>query len=190
LHERLRTLLDSNAVHPILPIAGYAFDLFRIHPFPDGNGRLTRLALLLLLHKSGYHIGRYISIEGAVNMRRLEYLTAIVKTRDGWSAARHDLRPSCEFVVELIRDAYREFSERTAALDGTTHHFVEVVQAIADMPQRFTTAELLSHLPDAPETLMKIVLNRMRSQGKLKATSSETVVGWWKVNPVSSGSGP
>ena len=181
LHERVHALLDSKAVHSILSIAGYMFDLFRIHPFPDGNGRMTRLAALLLLHKSGYHIGRYISIEGAVNMRRLAYLTAIMKTKDGWIMARHDLRPWCTFIVELIRDAYREFSDRTAALVETTRHFTAILQAITRMPQRFPTAELMEHLPDVPDALTRTMLNRMRRQGKLRATLRESAVEWWKV---------
>ena len=183
LHERLHALMDSNAIHPFLPIAGYTFDLFRIHPFPDGNGRLTRLALLLLMHKSGYHIGKYISVEGIINMRRFAYLKAIMKTRDGWIAARHDLRPWCTFVVEVIRDAYREFSERTDELDMTTNHLSAIKQAIESMPQRFTTVELMAHLPDVPLTLARTVLNRLRRQGKLLASLNEAAVEWRKGIP-------
>jgi len=182
MHARLHALQDSNAVHPILPIAGYAFDLFLIHPFQDGNGRLTRLALLLLLYKSGYHIGRYISIEGAINMRRLEYLIAIVKTRDGWIAARHDLLPWFTFVVKLIRDAYREFSDRTDALELATGHLTKTAQAIGTMSPRFTTSELVTCLPDVPRTLLRIILNRMRRQGKLQVASSNAEVVWRRVN--------
>ena len=186
LHERFRSFIDSGAVHPILPIAAYAFDILRIHPFTDGNGRLIRLSLLLLLHKSGYHIGRYISIGGIINMRRLAYHKAIFESRTDWISARHDLRPWCAFVVETIRDAYREFSDRTVSLEETARRLVAVSEMIANMPHRFSMDELTARVPEVPDTLTRTMLDRMLRQGKLRATLNETAVEWWKVDPASS----
>ena len=183
LHARFRTLMETKAVHPILPAAGYMFEFFQIHPFPDGNGRLARLLLLLLLHQSGYHIGRYISIEGFTNVRRLAYLKAIRKTVDGWTGTGLDLGPWCGFVVETVRDAYREFSNRTHALDVATSHLSDTAHVIGTMPPRFTTVELAARLPDVPRALLRTMLNRLRRQGKLQAVSNDTKTEWRKLGP-------
>ncbi|MGD8412594.1 MAG: hypothetical protein PVF33_00090, partial [Candidatus Latescibacterota bacterium] len=87
-------------------------------------------------------------------------------------------------------DAYQEFSDRTSALAETTGHLDAVTQAIERAPQRFTTKDLLAYLPATPVTLAKIVLNRMRLEGRLKTTLSETAVEWRKVNPASSSPPP
>ncbi len=180
LHERFHALNDSKAVHPIMPICGYTFDLFRIHPFRDGNGRMVRLALLFLLHKAGYYIGRYISIDGAIEMRRMTYSTAIRKSRVGWSAGRHDLRPWCAFVVELVKRAYSELSGRTEALEAAALSLLGIMQAVGAMPRSFTTDQLAARSPGAASELGKIVLNHMRRQGKLRAVCRGGALEWRK----------
>jgi hypothetical protein len=180
LHDSLHAAIAENAVDPLLWIAAYALDIFAIHPFQDGNGRITRLAMLLLLYQSGHSFAKYIGIEGIISRRRSAYTESIIRSYDRWSAARHDPTPWCRFMAELVLDAYREFLSRNEALSVLADQTAAISDAMAKMPKSFPTADLKKLLPGVPDTIAVIVLNRMKERGKLNASLDRNKVQWLK----------
>lgn len=180
LHDSLNAAISSDEVNPLLWIAAYALDIFAIHPFQDGNGRTTRLAMLLLLYQSGFFFAKYISLEGLVGCRRSAYTDTIIRSYDKWSAASHDPTPWCRFVVDLVLDAYKEFSERTDALSTLADQTAAITDAIAEMPGSFQTANLKLRLPEVPNTIATIVLHRMKERGNIRLSLSGKDVQWVK----------
>jgi Fic family protein len=179
LHERYHSLKNTNVVDPILLSAAYTLDLFCIHPFWDGNGRVTRLALQLILHQSGHHVGRYVSFDGLIGQKkRVGYTGAIMQSEFGWRTAEHDPTPWCTFLTNAILRAYRDFSRRAGALVEAAGHIETLAATIKDMPRKFLTADLTARFPDIPEKTAVIVLNRLRQKGRLHATVVENAVEW------------
>jgi hypothetical protein len=141
-----------------------------MHPFQDGNGRVTRLAMLLLLYQSGHFFARHIGIEGMISRRRSAYTATVIRSYDQWSAARHDPTPWCGFLMDLVLDAYREFSGRTDALSALADQTTALFGAIAKMPRSFGTGDLSKHLPGVPDTITTIVLHKMKECGTIRSS--------------------
>jgi Fic family protein len=182
LHERYHSLRRSNVVDPILLCGAYTLDLFCIHPFWDGNGRTTRLALQLILHQSGHHVGRYVSFDGLLaQKKRVGYTGAIMQSEFGWRTAEHNPLPWCAFLAASILQAYREFFMRANRLVLMAGHINSLSGAIADLPERFHTADLTRVLPDVSEKTAILFLNRLRHKGSLRAMSSKDALEWQKI---------
>ena len=180
LDERFDRMWKSGSVHPLLLIAAYSLDLLYIHPFSDGNGRVVRLAILLLLHQCGHSIGGLGSLESAVARRRTGYNEALLASMQGWEEARHDLSHWGAFLLRLVRDVYDEISRRTDELAAVANQGSALSEAINEMPTSFRSEDLRSRLPGVPEYITRIVLNRMREAGKLEATVLGPEVEWRK----------
>lgn len=100
--------------HPALLAGLFALDFLTIHPFVDGNGRVSRLLSTHLLAEVGYGIGRYVSLEGLVYGRRDAYYDALGASTAGWQDGTHDPWPWLRFFVEVVADAYEVFTARAA----------------------------------------------------------------------------
>ena len=183
LEGRFLSAWDSKPVSRVLLIALYWLDLLGIHPFHDGNGRVSRLAVMLLLCQSEHAIAQHTSLEGFVSRRRTAYVTALRASLNGWIESRHDPYLWCEFVIDSIRDAYFEVSGRAEALISVTEQSNAITAAIAKMPQAFLIADLKAVLPDIPEGIMRMVLGLAREDGTLLASVTEGAVRWERTSP-------
>jgi Fic/DOC family len=88
------------------------FDFLCVHPFRDGNGRMSRLLTLLALYQHGDEVGRYISLERLMEDTREDYYDVLQRSSAGWHEGRHDLFPWLNYFLTIVRGAYREFEER------------------------------------------------------------------------------
>lgn len=103
-----RHALNQSLAPPLVAIAALVFDFLCIHPFRDGNGRVSRLLTLLALYQHGYEVGRYISLERLVEESRGEYYDVLHRSSEGWHEGRHDLLPWLNFFLAVLKRAYRE----------------------------------------------------------------------------------
>ncbi|HXG52844.1 MAG TPA: Fic family protein [candidate division Zixibacteria bacterium] len=104
-----RESLDRSSIPPLLAVAGLVFDFLCIHPFREGNGRISRLLTLLVLYQHGYMVGRYISLERIVEQTRESYYAALRASSLGWHDGRHDIMPWFHYFVSTLHAAYDEF---------------------------------------------------------------------------------
>src|SRR5438128_711222 len=107
-----RHTLDQEHVPPLLTIACLVLDFLCIHPFRDGNGRVSRLLTLLAFYQHGYEVGRYISLERLVEESREDYYDVLRRSSEGWHTGQHDLLPWLNYFLVILRRAYREFEAR------------------------------------------------------------------------------
>ena len=122
--------LNQGHLPPLLAIGAFVFDFLCIHPFRDGNGRISRLVTLLLLYHHRYEAGRYISLERLVEESREEYYDALQSSSQDWHEGGHDLLPWLSYFLAVLRRAYREFEARTGDIKagrGTKRAMVEQV---------------------------------------------------------------
>jgi Fic family protein len=96
----------------LLTIPMAILDFTCIHPFNDGNGRMSRLLTLLLLYRAGYHVGKYISIEKKIEQTKEQYYNALQESSKGWLEGKNDYKPFVKYMLSILIACYREFNER------------------------------------------------------------------------------
>lgn len=115
MSELTQTFTDAihrKEVDPLLLISAFIFDFVSIHPFRDGNGRMSRLLTLLIMYRSGYIVGKYISIEMHIEKTKDAYYDALLKSSQGWHEDSNDYRPFVKYYLSVILAAYKDFSSR------------------------------------------------------------------------------
>jgi Fic family protein len=105
-----RYTMNQGTAPPLLAVAALVFDFLCIHPFRDGNGRISRLLTLLALCQHGYEAGRYVSLERLVEESREEYYDVLRRSSEGWHEGRHDLFPWFNYFLVILKRAYRELA--------------------------------------------------------------------------------
>lgn len=182
LHERFNILWESNEIERLLLIPAYVLDFLCIHPFLDGNGRLSRLLTLLLLYKSGYDVCRFISLEKIVEQTKEGYYDTLNLCSQGWHEGRHSILPWWEyFLGVLLLSAYREFERRIGLV--TTSKGAKtamVMEAIRNIQVEFSTADLQERCPTVSIDLIRRILYLERKAGHLKCLGRGRDAKWRK----------
>jgi Fic family protein len=184
LHERYRAALDATAVDPLLLVPTYVLDFLCIHPFADGNGRMARLLSLLLLYQAGYEVGRYISLETAIEETKEGYYDSLHASSQGWHEAGHSLVPWWEyFVGVMLVKAYQQFEERvgvTTARRGAKRDMIR--DAVNRLPNRFRYADLERALPAVSRPTIARALRELRAEGAVRCVKPGRDAAWEKVS--------
>ena len=108
--------VDQRVIHPAIAMAAMNLDFLCIHPFRDGNGRVSRLLLLLQCYQLGYEVGRYISLERTIEENKERYYETLEISSQGWHEGKHDPWPYINYLLYILKIAYREFEERVSAV--------------------------------------------------------------------------
>jgi Fic family protein len=184
--KRLIELFDrsmsEHKADPLLLIASFILDFECIHPFMDGNGRIGRLLTLLLLYRSGYEVGRYISLERIVEESKETYYDALLKSSRGWHQAQHDLRPWWEYFLGMLTAAYKEFESRVGTIvsaKGAKRHLVET--SISRLPQRFKFGDLQRACPGVSYPTLKRALAELKAKKKLRCLGKGRDAQWEQI---------
>ena len=110
--------IDDGAVNPLILIPIFIDDFLCIHPFNDGNGRMSRLLTTLLLYQSGFVVGRYISLEAKIEKTKDVYYDVLQSASVGWHEEMNDPTPLIKYLLGTILSAYRDFEDRVNLGDG------------------------------------------------------------------------
>jgi Fic family protein len=172
LHEDFNVIWERGEVDKLLIIPSYILDFLCIHPFHDGNGRMSRLLTLLLMYKAGYVVGRYISLEMLIENQRQGYYDALQKASQGWHEGTQDLTAWLEyFLGVMIFQAYKEFETRTVLVGTGRGAKTEMIkQAVQSLPSRFKLSELHQTCPSISEPMLKVVLKQLIIEGRVRLT--------------------
>ena len=163
-----RRACDQGQLPPLLAIACLVFDFLCIHPFRDGNGRVSRLLTLLALYHHGYEVGRYISLERLVEETREDYYEALRKSSQGWHEGRHDLLPWLNDFLSVLRRAYREFEERAGQVKSPRGAKTALVEATVEgFPGEFALSDLERACPGVSRDMVRRVLRELQRTGKV-----------------------
>jgi Fic family protein len=154
---------------PLLVIPLAVLDFLCIHPFADGNGRTARLLTLLLLYRSGYTVGRYISLERIIEDSRDTYYEALETSSGGWHEGQHDPFPWLEYWWGTLLRAYGEFRDRAGQLMTARGSKTALVEAAVERRlQPFAISELEDDCPGVSRDMIRHVLRRLRDEGKVQ----------------------
>lgn len=185
LHDRYRAALDATAVDPLLLVPTYVLDFLCIHPFADGNGRMARLLSLLLLYRAGYEVGRYVSLETAIEETKEGYYDALYASSQNWHDSRHALLPWWEyFVGVMLVKAYRQFEERVGVTNARRGAKRDMIRdAVTRLPDRFRYADLARTLPAVSRPTIARALRELRVEGAIRCVKPGRDATWEKREP-------
>lgn len=168
LCSEYRRSIEESRFDPLIVIAHFVFDFVSIHPFSDGNGRMSRLLTLLLLYQQGYEVGKYISIEHEIEQTKQTYYEVLRKSSSGWETGTYDCRPFVEYLLGIVLACYRDFDERAMLVNAalTDRDRVEAVLSahITDMSKH----ELLEFLPGVHEQKIARILQALQAEGRVE----------------------
>jgi Fic family protein len=182
LHERFARARDAGEHHPLLLVGCYVFDFLAIHPFKDGNGRMSRLLTLLLLYQAGYEVGRFISLERLVDDTGETYYEALRAAGHGWHEDKHDIGPWLRYFLGILTAAYGEFEGRVGTVTGRGSKREAIRQFIhRSLTEEFTVADVRQAVPAASPSYISKTLAKMRDEGAIKPLGSGRGARWRRI---------
>ena len=167
LCEAYNELCNSGQYDPLLMIPVFILDFLCIHPFNDGNGRMSRLLTLLLLYRAGYNVGKYISIEKLIERTKGAYYDDLQESSDNWHEEENDYIPFVTYQLGVILAAYREFSDRVKVVTESTRKPNRVRDIIHGHLGKITKAEIMQQCPDVSQTTIQRALNDLVKSGEV-----------------------
>ena len=160
--------VDRGEVDPLLLIPMFVLDFLCIHPFNDGNGRMSRLLTLLLLYRSGYIVGKYISIERLIEKTKDTSYDALQASSAGWHDGTNDYMPFVSYTLGIIKSAYKTFSERVEHLTTKGISKPERVrQFIENKLGKVTKKDIMDACPDISATTIERTLGELVKDGTI-----------------------
>lgn len=146
----------------------FILDFLCIHPFNDGNGRMSRLLTLLLLYRSNFIVGKYISLERIIEASKETYYETLQASSQGWHEGQNDYTPFVRYMLGVIVAAYREFESRVDVMITKGLSKPErVAEIIKDTLGKITKRELIERCPDISDTTIQRALNELVKNGDI-----------------------
>ena len=166
--EEYNRVIGNMELEPLIAIPIFIHDFLCIHPFNDGNGRMSRLLTTLLLYRSGFYVGKYISLEAKIAKNKDLYYDALAASQDGWHEGQDDPIPFVKYLLGTILSAYRDFADRFAIVE-TKHSAIEKVRmATQNKIGRFTKQDIREQCPSLSISSVESALRNMVASGELK----------------------
>lgn len=160
--------VESGEMDPLLLIPMFILDFLCIHPFNDGNGRMSRILTLLLLYRAGYEVGRYISLEKLINDSKETYYETLAESSVGWHEGTNDYTPFVNYLLGIIVAAYRELEQRLVILsDRSMSKPDRVRETIKSTLGPITKAEIMRQCGDISQVTVQRTLNDLLKNGDI-----------------------
>ena len=158
--------IDKGKIDPLLLIPQFILDFLCIHPFADGNGRLSRLLTLLLLYRSGYLVGKYISLEKIIEDTKESYYEVLEECSALWLKGRNKTLPFVKYFLEVLLKAYRDFDERVSLMTDKRLSKPERIRILfAETLGRLSKQDILDRFPDTSVSTVENTLAMLLKEG-------------------------
>ena len=160
--------LSMETVDPLILIPVFICDFLCIHPFNDGNGRMSRLLTLLLLYQNGYEVGKYISIEKQIEKTKDVYYDVLQRADYGWHEEKNDPTPFIRYMLKIILSCYTEFEERVGMMNdrGVKSSAYDMVKSyVMNKLGKFTSADIIAACPGAGRSAILAALKKLTEEG-------------------------
>ena len=158
--------VDKGKIDPLLLIPRFVLDFLCIHPFADGNGRISRLLTLLLLYRSGYLVGKYISLEKIIEDTKETYYEVLEESSALWLRGKNKILPFVKYFLEVLLKAYRDFEERVSLMAEKRLSKPERIRALfAGTLGKLSKQDILDRLPDTSVSTVEAALAMLLKEG-------------------------
>ena len=160
---------DNSRINKLLLIPCVILDFLCIHPFADGNGRVSRLLTLLLMYKCGFNIGKYVSFEEQINLSKEYYYEALQDSSQGWHTNENTYTEFMKNFLPTLYKCYKELDKRFSTVNGKKLKKTErIEQTVLNSVLPISKSEICGYLPDVSPTTVEAVLGRMVKEGSIK----------------------
>lgn len=158
--------MGEGKVDPLILISVFIHDFLCIHPFLDGNGRMSRLLTTLLLYRAGYEVGKYISLEAKIAKNKGAYYDALELSQTGWHEEKDDPTPFIKYLLGTIISAYRDFEDRMEIISPSSEDTVR--KAVESRIGKFAKREIIELCPNISASTVERNLRAMVNRGELE----------------------
>jgi Fic family protein len=163
-------------------VACLILDFLCIHPFRDGNGRVSRLLTLLALYQHGYEVGKYISLERIIEQSKETYYEALRKSSMRWHEAEHDIEPWLCYFLGTINAAYREFEQRAGSIQSARGSKTQsVIQAVNEQAGEFSMSDTERLCPAVSRHMIRIIFRQLQKEKKITCLGKGKSARWKRI---------
>ncbi len=170
---------NADKIDKLILIPMFILDFLCIHPFNDGNGRMSRLLTLLLFYKAGYIVGKYVSMEMLIEKTKKTYYEALQASSDGWHDGANSYEPFVKYYLGIIIKAYNEFENRVEHLKYRRLSKSERIQAIFEQKiGKITKKEIMELCPDISKITVERTLTALVKSGYIAKVGAGPSTGY------------
>ena len=159
-------VIGNMELEPLIAIPTFVHDFLCIHPFNDGNGRMSRLLTTLLLYRNGFYVGKYISLEAKIAKNKGAYYDALELSQTGWHEEKDDPTPFIKYLLGTIISAYRDFEDRMEIISPSSEDTVR--KAVESRIGKFTKRKITELCPNISASTVERNLRAMVNRGELE----------------------
>lgn len=174
-------VIGNLEVEPLIAIPIFIHDFLCIHPFNDGNGRMSRLLTTLLLYRSGFYVGKYISLEAKIAKNKVLYYDALAKSQIGWNEGTEDVVPFIKYLLGTILAAYKDFEDRFALVETKLSALEIVRRASMNKIGRFNKQDIREQCPSLSISSIEGALRKLIELGELKREGSGKSICYYRL---------
>jgi len=168
LCEEYNRVIGNMELEPLIAIPVFIHDFLCIHPFNDGNGRMSRLLTTLLLYRNGFYVGKYISLEAKISADKDLYYDALYASQNGWHEGKDDPEPFIKYLLGTILAAYKDFEDRVAIMETKRSALDMVRTATRNKIGRFTKQDIRELCPTLSDSSIEGAFKKLVEEGELK----------------------
>jgi Fic family protein len=188
MRELLTAWAEIEARRPVpdlLALAANNLDFLCVHPFRDGNGRVSRLLLLLQYYRAGFEVGRFVSLERIIEQTKDRYYETLQESSRGWHEGKHDPWPYLNYLLYVLKTAYLEFEERLGQVKAPRGEKSEVVLgAIRRLEGEFRVSDLQRECPGVSLDMIRHVLKELRADRQVECLGRGRLARWRRVGRI------
>lgn len=166
--EEYNRVIGNMELEPLIAVPVFIHDFLCIHPFNDGNGRMSRLLTTLLLYRSGFYVSKYISLEAKIAKNKDLYYEALSRSQHGWHEGTEDAVPFIKYLLGTILAAYKDFGDRFAIVEEKLPAIDMVRKATLNKIGRFTKQDIREQCPSLSLSSVEGALRKLVAAGELK----------------------
>ena len=166
--DEYNRVIGNMEAEPLIVIPIFIHDFLCIHPFNDGNGRMSRLLTTLLLYRNGFYVGKYISPEAKIAKNKDLYYAALRQAQEGWHEGTEDAVPFIKYLLGIILSAYRDFEDRFSLVEQKKPALETVRQATLNKIGRFSKQDIRELCPALSVSSIEGALRKLVASGELK----------------------
>lgn len=179
--EEYNRVIGNMEIEPLIAIPVFIHDFLCIHPFNDGNGRMSRLLTTLLLYRNGFYVGKYISLEAKIAKNKDLYYDALGQAQTGWHEGTEDVIPFIKYLLGIVLSAYKDFGERFALVETKLPALETVRRATLYKIGRFTKQDIHELCPSLSISSIEGALRKLVEAGDLKREGSGKNICYFRI---------
>lgn len=170
--EEYNRVIGNFEAEPLITVPVFIHDFLCIHPFNDGNGRMSRLLTTLLLYRNGFYVGKYISLEAKIAQNKDLYYDALNRSQSGWHEGTEDVLPFIKYILGTILAAYKEFEDRFSIVEEKLPALDMVRIAAQNKIGKFNKQDIRELCPSLSVSSIEGALRKLVNSGELKREGS------------------